>query len=607
MSNKVLKKVNKYNEGGLSNTWFGKNVGGVIQAASGAMGLASNLANDLKGNQAAMEATKAGINQVNSTTFNAGNTSGLMSQWSSANYMDPVTSKQYRSDKGAMGMLTGALEGASAGASLGPWGAIAGAAVGIGTGLAGWLGGKAKAKKRADKDNQLIAQANDRLDRNFETAVDNLEEQQLNNALMNYAAYGGPLESNGITWPSELMFINNGGTHEENPNEGIQIGVDSQGVPNLVEEGEVIYGDYVFSNRLKVPKEIRKELKLGKKDITFADAVEKFAKESEERPNDAISKAGLEANLNKLIASQEGVRDKRSKSNVNYNNMFAIGGPRDKDYIPLTVPESASKVKLPTKVTSPFESFNIAKTTMDAAANAYLKDKIASNNNSEDEKFNWATLTRYAPVVGNAVALLTNKADYTNANAMANAINNADAKVSFTPLGEYLKYEPRDINYLANKINAQSGATRRSILNSNTNRGMANASLIASDFNTILGLGEAYRQGLEYNQGLKERVASFNRATNQYNSQTGLQTDMFNAENKRALLNAKMQELAMREAERNNYENAKSANLTSLFDNLGAIGTEAYNREVIENLPLYYNEKGKYKAACGGKIKRRRK
>ena len=604
MSNKVYKKVNKYNEGGLSNTWFGKNVGGIMQAASGAMGLASNLASDLKGNQAAMEATKAGINQVNSTTFNAGNTNNLMSQWSSANYMDPVTSKQYRSDKGAMGMLTGALEGASAGASLGPWGAIGGAVAGIGTGLAGWLGGKSKAKKRADKDNQLIAQANERLDRNFETAVDNLEEQQLNNALMNYAAYGGPLETNGITWPSELMFINNGDTHENNPNEGVQLGVDSQGVPNLVEEGEVIYGDYVFSNRLKVPKKDKKEMKLNKKDITFADAVEMFAEESKERPNDAISKAGLEANLNKLIASQEGVRNKRSKSNVNYSNMFAIGGPRDKDYVPLTVPESASKVKLPNKVTSPFEFSNIAKSIMDKAYDDYSEDVMS---NTSDDKFNWESLLRYAPVVGNAVALLTNKADYTNANAMANAINNTDAKVSFTPLGEYLKDEPRDISYLANKINAQSGATRRSILNSNTNRGMANASLIASDFNTILGLGEAYRQGLEYNQGLKERVATFNRATNQYNSQMGLQADMFNAENKRALLNAKMQELALRETERNNYENSKSANLASLFDNLGSIGTEAYNREVIGNLPLYYDDKGKYKVACGGKIKRRRK
>lgn len=580
MSNKVYKRVNKYNIG----SWLEKNAGGVASALGGAATLATDIQDALAGNQEAINNTKAGINQVNSTTFNAGNTSNLMSQWDAANYMDPVTSKQLRSDKGALGVLSG-----------------------VASGIASWFGGKSKAKRRANKFNKQIAQANNRLNRNLDTAVDNLEEQQLNNALMNYAAYGGPLESNGITWPSDLMFINNGDTHENNPNEGVQVGVDSQGVPNLVEEGEVIYGDYVFSNRLKVPKKDRKEFKLGNKDISFADAVEKFAEESKERPNDPISKLGLETNLNKLIASQEGVRNKHSKSNVNYNNMFAIGGPRDKDYIPLTVPESVSKVTLPTKVTSPFEVSNIAKTIMDAAADAYLKDKIASNNN-KDKKFNWKSLLRYAPVLGNAIGLLDNKTNYANADIAARAIDNANVNVSPTYLGDYLPYNPFDIDYAANKLNAQAAANRRAINNTNYgNRSMANAALLAADLNAQTALGDAYRQAAEYNQGLRERVAAFNRGTNQYNSQTGLQADMFNAENKRALLGAKMQELAMREDERNRYENAKSANITSLFDNLGAIGTEAYNREVIGNLPLYYDEKGKHKTACGGKIKRRRK
>ena len=592
MSNKVYKKINKYSIG----SWLEKNAGGVASALGGAATFVSDVQGALAGNQNAINNTEAGINQVNSTTFNAGNTNSLMSQWGAANYMDPVNSKQLRSDKGALGVLSGAATGLSAGAALGPVGAIGGAIAGIGSGIASWIGGKSKAKKRANKLNEQIAQANDRLDRNFETAVDNLEEQQLNNALMNYAAYGGPLETNGITWPSELMFINNGDTHENNPNEGVQLGVDSQGVPNLVEEGEVVYGDYVFSNRLKVPKKDKKEMKLNKKDITFADAVEMFAKESEERPNDAISKAGLEANLNKLIASQEGVRDKKADSNK--ANIFKEGSLMNR--IP-TIYETLSDDIFP-RYKSPLEK---GQQMIENSWRGYTSNK--QNNVNNKDKFNWQSLLRYAPVVGNAVALLTNKADYTNANAMANAINNANTTVSFNPLGDYLSYTPFDINYLANKINSQAGATRRSILNSNTNRGMANASLIANDFNTILGLGEAYRQGLEYNQGLKERVATFNRATNQYNSQMGLQADMFNAENKRALLNAKMQELALRETERNNYENAKSSNLTSLFDNLGAIGTEAYNREVIGNLPLYYNEEGKYKVACGGKIKRRRK
>lgn len=690
MSNKVYKRVNKYNVG----SWLEKNAGGVASALGGAATLASDIQGALAGNQEAINNTKAGINEVNSTTFNAGNTNSLMSQWGAANYMDPVTSKQLRSDKGALGVLSGAATGLSAGAALGPIGAIGGAIAGIGSGIASWIGGKSKAKRRARKFNEQITQANERLDRNFETAVDSLGEQQINNALMNYAAYGGPLESNGITWPSDLMFINNGDTHENNPNEGVQIGVDSQGVPNLVEEGEVIYGDYVFSNRLKVPKKDRKEFKLGNKDISFADAVEKFAEESKERPNDPISKLGLETNLNKLIASQEGVRNRRK---ISQNNKFDGGGNKNpyspykqfysdrdrtkwyeldennpskissytdeyknidftvddavawakanakdaslkdfyakgntlegltQDYVTnksldnkygwlhearaaktndvitaktnreplLTIPESASKVKLPTTLS----------TTKPSIKTEYSKYY------TPEEKFNWQSLLRYAPVLGNAIGLLDNKTNYSNADAAARAIDNANVNVSPTYLGDYLTYNPFDINYQANKLNAQAAANRRAINNTNYgNRSMANAALLAADLNAQTALGDAYRQAAEYNQGLRERVAAFNRGTNQFNSQIGLQSDMFNAENKRALLGAKMQELAMRDSERNRYEDAKSANITSLFDNLGAIGTEAYNREVIGNLPLYYNEKGKYKgAACGGKIKRRRK
>ena len=35
--------------------------------------------------------------------------------------------------------------------------------------------------------------------------------------------------------------------------------MDSQGTPNLVEEGEVIYNDYVFSNRMNIPDDVRKK------------------------------------------------------------------------------------------------------------------------------------------------------------------------------------------------------------------------------------------------------------------------------------------------------------------------------------------------------------
>lgn len=93
------------------------------------------------------------------------------------------------------------------------------------------------------------------------------------NAKKWHHAFGGDLMTHGANFDTGLTLISNGGTHEENPNEGVPMGMDSEGTPNLVEEGEVIFNDYVFSNRLKVPKEVRKRYKLrGTKPLTFAEA-----------------------------------------------------------------------------------------------------------------------------------------------------------------------------------------------------------------------------------------------------------------------------------------------------------------------------------------------
>ena len=125
--------------------------------------------------------------------------------------------------------------------------------------------------------------------------------------LVGMKAFGGELGTNGSDFTNGLLEINAGGSHEDNPFEGVQLGVDQNGVPNLVEEGETVFNDYVFSKRMVVPDFMKKQLGLGsaKDDITFADASKKIAQESVERPNDPISQAGLEAGLAKLAEIQE--------------------------------------------------------------------------------------------------------------------------------------------------------------------------------------------------------------------------------------------------------------------------------------------------------------
>ena len=95
----------------------------------------------------------------------------------------------------------------------------------------------------------------------------------------NKNAFGGDLQSNGATWDNGFTYIGNGGSHEENPYDGVQIGVDPQGVPNLVEEGEVLWNDFVFSRRINMPNKDRKLFKLsGNKPLSYAEAALKLSK-----------------------------------------------------------------------------------------------------------------------------------------------------------------------------------------------------------------------------------------------------------------------------------------------------------------------------------------
>ena len=148
------------------------------------------------------------------------------------------------------------------------------------------------------------------------------------NAAKWHHAFGGELNTNGGDFSTGLMFIDEGGTHESNPYEGVPMGVAPDGKPNLVEEGEAIYNDYVFSNRLTVPKAIRNKYKLrGTKDLTFADAVKQISKNATERPNDSISQETLHEIMSDLAKTQEGVREEAHEG-----NRFDTGGFTYKPY-----------------------------------------------------------------------------------------------------------------------------------------------------------------------------------------------------------------------------------------------------------------------------------
>lgn len=150
------------------------------------------------------------------------------------------------------------------------------------------------------------------------------------NARKWHHAFGGELNTQGGDFTNGLLYIDNGGSHESNPYEGVLLGVDPEGTPNLVEEGETVFNDYVFSKRLKVPKAIREKYKLrGTKDLTFAEVSKKLAKESEERPNDPISIRGLDALMADLASAQESIRETQQvRQHAMGGKLFAGGGSR---------------------------------------------------------------------------------------------------------------------------------------------------------------------------------------------------------------------------------------------------------------------------------------
>lgn len=234
---------------------------------------------------------------------------GMMPAMSSIRQKD-IRDKSWGEDIGSSFM-----NGLNAGLSTGnPYIGIGIAALDFGNSLRERLTAKRTAEELEGRRRDRMRLLGDQ----YYTAAQGVDERNDFNRMMSYFenpydyAFGGPLHSNGGDYNGGLTYINEGGRHEENPYEGVPSGFDAEGNPNLVEEGEVIWNnDYVFSDRLKIPKELADKYKLGgKKDYTFAEAIEKLTKESTISPNDFITIATTKEIVNEFMAAQEAIRER---------------------------------------------------------------------------------------------------------------------------------------------------------------------------------------------------------------------------------------------------------------------------------------------------------
>lgn len=580
-------------------------------------------------------------------------------------------------------------------------------------------------------------------------------------------AFGGDLNTYGSTYNGGLEYIDNGGTHEQNPFNGVPMGTDRNGTPNLVEEGETIWNDYVFSNRLKVPETLTDKYKLSK-DITFAEASKKLGKEIEETPNDPISKRTFNSFMQDLQQSQEEVKAKKelAKAKRQFNKLspqeqlgILNGTPVQKDntmlsnsnemvsnepqqfddggwmfdnmwegapeyqnsYLKGNIPYYQGKVSskgysvkdiegtdnyknftkyaltlpdnhnywqtlsnktgkdvtylknnyerlrndgklgwvhrtpkfnnISTQADTPFtiyqpldtlgnqKPFNMlspygmgysandivpfsdrvdanGNTVIDLKNKEFISTDTKKKTNNKEDNGLLPTWMRYAPIVGSAIGAassLLSKPDESSADAILTAAREAGqyTPISFNPIGDYIQYNPFDRDYYINKLNAESGAARRAIINqASGNRGNAMAGILAADYNAQNQLGALARQAEEYNLAQRQKVAEFNRGTNMFNTEGMFKADTANQAAKMqarsTLLQGTMQAERLRQAARQQLAAERSANLTNLFNNIGNIGRENMNFNILNTsaaFPWAMTNKGesKYKSRKRGK------
>lgn len=579
-------------------------------------------------------------------------------------------------------------------------------------------------------------------------------------------AFGGDLNTYGGTYNGGLEYINNGHTHSENPYGGVPMGTDRNGTPNLVEEGETIWNDYVFSNRLKVPETLTDKYKLSK-DITFAEASKKLGKEIEETPNDPISKRTFNSFIQDLQQSQEEVKAKKELakakrqfnklspqeqlgilngtpvqedntmlSNPNeivsnepqqfddggwmFDNMWEGAPEYQNSYLKGNIPYYQGKVSskgysvkdiegtdnyknftkyaltlpdnhnywqtlsnktgkdvtylknnyerlrndgklgwvhrtpkfnnISTQADTPFtiyqpldalgnqKPFNMlspygmgysandivpfsdrvdanGNTVIDLKNKEFISTDTKKKTNNKEDNGLLPTWMRYAPIVGSAIGAassLLSKPDESSADAILTAAREAGqyTPISFNPIGDYIQYNPFDRDYYINKLNAESGAARRAIINqASGNRGNAMAGILAADYNAQNQLGALARQAEEYNLAQRQKVAEFNRGTNMFNTEGMFKADTANQAAKMqarsTLLQGTMQAERLRQAARQQLAAERSANLTNLFNNIGNIGRENMNFNILNTsaaFPWAMTNKGesKYKSRKRG-------
>jgi hypothetical protein len=543
---------------------FQKGVG----IASGAIGATTSLLGNLGGGDEIEAQADAQVDQTK-TQMSKSALSGWIADW------------QPQSDE-SMGLagFSGALSGASAGSAAGPWGALAG---GI-AGLAGGLFGASNRNRQREEANRRVSQA-------MMAQNTLLSQKEAQNALANIVAFGGWVGTHGGDYPTGFSEFNEGGSHETNANGGILQGIDPNGNPNLVEEGETKWDNYIFSKRLKVPKGFGKAYDLGRVDKkSYADASKKLSKESEERPFDPISTRGRDAMLGRLQQAQE-AQKYIDKADEAMNEIFDINELGDILYA-----EGGGIHIKPSKR----GTFTAAAKKHGKGVQEFARQVLANKENYSSAMVKKANFARNASKWHDDGGWLQSAGLFAPALAnVGNLVSDIVSKPEQVSLGRmdlsdfmtrrHLPYEPIDREYLANKYRAQANATARNIINTSAgNPASARAALVAHNYNALNALGDMYIKSDEVNRQRKKESIMFDAEQDRQLAALSGQQQQFN-------LGQELREYDINARNRAARRSGIREGTNVVAGNIGETSRYLQNLETIRNMfPLYGTPTGRF-------------
>lgn len=590
-------------------------------------------------------ADEAFIEGVGNTQFDTGDTNTLMASFDTNN----MARTNYTADEirgFTPGQMAGSIIGNTATSMLGSNSFLeAGVRGGMAFagGIFGALAGNAKAQKRAAELNSLAEENNRIYLNNFANAASNTQNKMFNSSLLNIAAYGGPLFNHGGDWSNGLTFINEGGTHEQNPLGGVPVGVDQEGTPNLVEEGEIIWNDYVFSNRLKPTKKQLETIGFDTKyeGYTFAKIVEDVQKASAENPLDKISTDTLNENLMYLMTMQEEIRMKKQTKQA---NKFAKGGkvnildgtansqnllglfPLDENIMVEDIPIEIENADIDTNYNLPKpifmgvdaqgHSYAMSKEDFDAAitkgtakvAEGSVLDAYKTKNNIGNTKNPFVNAGTIAPLISSAGQLIYNTLKpIDKSNVIAAKAYSKVPMMSLPRIGGKKSFKPTDKNQYIAPIIAQGNSTARALQNQAIDPRRA---LLANNYNTQRAIAEGLNAVDQADFAKEMQVGQFNLGIDQANLNASQAEQNANILNAKDLARAEIADASTIEGLGALKGNAINASLNTLTKGIADLATQGINWNLIKDNPAYADAtKHLYgnQSKCGGMLTRKKR